>query len=125
MPDGEDALRWVSENSPHSGVSRGSYAAEFSYGRRLDLGSARVSIAEQDLERQIDALTAVGIARERIYLDTKSGAAVDRTGLGAVLWPRTAGPWAARACLTQPRWSTQSTCATPGTRWPRSWPKPG
>jgi len=51
----------------------------------VELGYARVSTAKQDLERQIDALTAVGIARERIYLDKKSGAAVDRPGLRAVL----------------------------------------
>ncbi len=44
-----------------------------------------MSTARQDLERQIEALTAVGIARERIYLDNKSGAAVDRPGLRAVL----------------------------------------
>jgi len=85
MP-GEDAtLRWVSEKSPHNGVSRRSYAAEFSYGRGVELGYARVSTAKQDLERQIEALTAVGIAPERIYLDNKSGAAVDRPGLRAVL----------------------------------------
>jgi len=59
--------------------------AEFSYGRSVELGYARVSTAKQDLERQIDALTAVGIALERIYLDNKSGAAVDRPGLRAVL----------------------------------------
>jgi len=83
---GEDAaLRWVSEKSSHNGVSRGSYAAEFSYGRRVELGYARVSTAKQDLERQIDALIAVGIAPERIYLDNKSGATVDRPGLRAVL----------------------------------------
>ena len=76
---------WVSEKSPHNGVSRRSYAAEFSYGPRVELGYARVSTAKQDLERQIEALTAVGIARERIFLDNKSGARVDRPGLRAVL----------------------------------------
>jgi len=75
----------VSEKSPHNGVSLGLYAAEFSYGRRVELGYARMSTAQQDLERQIDALSAVGIARERIYLDNKSGATVDRPGLRAVL----------------------------------------
>ena len=75
----------MSEKSPHNGVSRRSYAAEFSYGPTVELGYARVSTARQDLERQIEALTAVGIARERIYLDKKSGAAVDRPGLRAVL----------------------------------------
>jgi len=51
----------------------------------VELGYARESTAKQDLERQIEALTAVGIAPERIYLDKKSGAAVDRPGLRAVL----------------------------------------
>ncbi len=51
----------------------------------MEFGYARESTARQDLERQVDALTAVGIARERIYLDMKSGAAVDRPGLRAVL----------------------------------------
>ncbi len=83
---GEDAaLRWVSGKSPHNGVSHRLYAAEFSYGPKVELGYARVSTAKQDLERQIEALTAVGIARERIYLDKKSGATVDRPGLRAVL----------------------------------------
>jgi len=50
----------------------------------VELGYARESTAKQDLERQVDALTAVGIAPERIYLD-KSGAPVDRPGLRAVL----------------------------------------
>ncbi len=73
------------EKSPHNGVSRRLYAAEFSYGCRVELGYARMSTARQDLERQIEALMAVGIARERIYLDSKAGAAVDRPGLRAVL----------------------------------------
>jgi predicted site-specific integrase-resolvase len=41
--------------------------------------------SKQDLDRQIDALTAVGIPAERIYLDKKSGATVDRPGLRALL----------------------------------------
>jgi len=51
----------------------------------VELGYARVSTVKQDLERQIDALMAVGIARERIYLDNKFGATVDRPRLRAVL----------------------------------------
>ncbi len=83
---GEDAtLRWMSGKSSHNGVSHRSYAAEFSYGRTVELAYARMSTAQQDLERQIEALTAVGIARERIYLDNKAGASADRPGLRAVL----------------------------------------
>ena len=50
----------------------------------MELGYARVSTAKQDLDRQIEALVDVGIARERIYVDKKSGATVDRPGLRAV-----------------------------------------
>jgi DNA invertase Pin-like site-specific DNA recombinase len=51
----------------------------------VELGYARVSTAKQDLDRQIEALLEVGIPRDRIYLDKKSGATVDRPGLRAVL----------------------------------------
>ena len=51
----------------------------------VHLGYARVSTVKQDLDRQIEALTEAGIARDRIYLDKKSGATVDRPGLRAVL----------------------------------------
>jgi len=51
----------------------------------VDLGYARVSTAKQDLDRQVDALSAVGIPAERIYLDKKSGATTDRPGLRSVL----------------------------------------
>jgi DNA invertase Pin-like site-specific DNA recombinase len=53
--------------------------------RVVELGYARVSTVKQDLDRQIDALTAAGVSPERIYLDKKSGATVDRPGLRAVL----------------------------------------
>jgi len=51
----------------------------------VDLGYARVSTIKQDLDRQIDALTATGIPPERIYLDKKSGATTDRPGLHEVI----------------------------------------
>ena len=51
----------------------------------VELGYARVSTAKQDLDRQIETLLEVGIARDRIYVDKKSGATVDRPGLRAVL----------------------------------------
>lgn len=44
-----------------------------------------MSTTKQDLARQIDALTAVGIPVEQIYLDKKSGATTDRPGLRALL----------------------------------------
>lgn len=51
----------------------------------MELGYARVSTAKQDLDRQIDALREVGISADRIYVDKKSGATVNRPGLGAAL----------------------------------------
>ncbi|WP_043266436.1 recombinase family protein [Streptomyces sp. CT34] len=46
----------------------------------LELAYARVSTTKQSLERQLDALSAAGIPDERIYVDKKSGATVDRLG---------------------------------------------
>ena len=51
----------------------------------MDLGYARVSTTKQDLDRQVDALTAAGVAPERIWLDKKSGVTTDRPGLTALL----------------------------------------
>ena len=51
----------------------------------MDLGYARVSTVKQDLDRQIDALEQVGIPRDRIYVDKKSGATTDRPGLRDVI----------------------------------------
>ena len=51
----------------------------------MEIGYARVSTTRQDLERQIHALEAVGIAAERIFVDKKSGATTDRPGLRAAL----------------------------------------
>ena len=52
--------------------------------RRLSRVNARVSTSKQDLDRQVDALQAVGIDPARIYLDKKSGSTVERPGLRAV-----------------------------------------
>lgn len=51
----------------------------------MDLGYARVSTAKQDLDRQVEALMAAGVARDKIFLDKKSGATTDRPGLRAAL----------------------------------------
>jgi len=51
----------------------------------MELGYARVSTVKQDLDRQIDALERVGILRDRIYVDRKSGATTDRPGLREVI----------------------------------------
>ncbi len=69
----------------HNGVPEGTYGCNLRYGRRMDLGYARVSTAKQDLERQIDALRAAGIASDHIFLDKKSGATTNRPGLKAAL----------------------------------------
>ncbi|MCK0093579.1 recombinase family protein [Rhodococcus sp. F64268] len=44
-----------------------------------------MSTTKQDLDRQIDALTAAGVDPQRIYVDKKSGATLDRPGLTALL----------------------------------------
>jgi DNA invertase Pin-like site-specific DNA recombinase len=44
----------------------------------MDLGYARVSTTKQDLDRQIGALAEVGVRRDRIYADKKSGATTAR-----------------------------------------------
>jgi len=51
----------------------------------MDIGYARVSTTKQDLDRQIDALSATGIPAGRIYVDKKSGATTNRPGLAAAL----------------------------------------
>ena len=51
----------------------------------VDLGYARVSTAKQDLDRQVEALAAAGIAQNQIYVDKKSGATTNRPGLQALL----------------------------------------
>jgi DNA invertase Pin-like site-specific DNA recombinase len=66
-------------------VSEAPYERDLRYRRRVDLGYARVSTAKQDLDRQVDALTAAGIPPERVCLDKKSGATTDRPGLRTLL----------------------------------------
>lgn len=57
----------------------------FRYGPWVEIGYARVSTSKQDLDRQVNALTAIGIPGDRIYLDKKSGATTNRPGLTAAL----------------------------------------
>jgi DNA invertase Pin-like site-specific DNA recombinase len=61
------------------------YIHDLRYGAGVELGYARVSTVKQDLDRQIDALEQVGIPRDRIYVDKKSGATTDRPGLRGVI----------------------------------------
>jgi hypothetical protein len=49
--------------------------------RGLDLGYARVSTTKQNLERQLASLNEAGIPDDRLYVDKKTGATVDRPGL--------------------------------------------
>lgn len=49
------------------------------------LGYARVSTTAQHLDRQLDALTAAGVPRDRIYVDKRTGAHTQREGLTGLL----------------------------------------
>ncbi|MCZ7376531.1 recombinase family protein [Micromonospora sp. WMMC250] len=51
----------------------------------MELGYARVSTTKQHLDRQIDALEKAGIPTDRIYVDKRTGATVDRDGLKKLL----------------------------------------
>jgi len=51
----------------------------------MDIGYARVSTAKQDLDRQLDALGAIGIPSGRIYVDKRSGATTKRPAHTAAL----------------------------------------
>lgn len=53
--------------------------------RGLDLGYARVSSTKQSLDRQLDALATAGISIDRVYSDKRTGTAVDRPGLAALI----------------------------------------
>ena len=66
-------------------VPTGQFGYNFRYADRMELGYARVSTVKQDLDRQIDALRREDIDADRIYVDKKSGATVDRPGLRAVM----------------------------------------
>jgi DNA invertase Pin-like site-specific DNA recombinase len=54
-------------------------------GGMAELGYVRVSTSRQKLDAQVDALTAAGVPRERIWSDKMSGARKDRPGLAALL----------------------------------------
>ena len=51
----------------------------------FELGYARVSTTKQSLERQLDALNALGIPDERVFVDKKTGATTEREGLKAMV----------------------------------------
>jgi DNA invertase Pin-like site-specific DNA recombinase len=55
------------------------------YVGRVDLGYCRVSTTKQDLDRQLDAVSKLGIPPERIFVDKRSGSTTDRPGLRALL----------------------------------------
>ena len=57
----------------------------------MDIEYARVSTTKQDLGRQLAVLEAVGIPRDQIHVDKKSGATTARPGLTAALAHARAG----------------------------------
>jgi DNA invertase Pin-like site-specific DNA recombinase len=91
-----DHLAERSASHSTKSVPEGKYGDNFRYGsfmgtdnryptHGLELGYARVSTTKQSLERQLDALGVAGIPDERIYVDKKSGATVERPGLTDLL----------------------------------------
>jgi predicted site-specific integrase-resolvase len=52
---------------------------KYRYRGPIEIGYARVSIAKQDLDRQIEALGGEGIPDRHIYVDKKSGSTTNRT----------------------------------------------
>jgi DNA invertase Pin-like site-specific DNA recombinase len=64
----------TSDRHPAGGLDRG-----------LELGYARVSTTKQSLDRQLAALNEAGIPNERLYVDKKTGATVDRPGLAELV----------------------------------------
>jgi len=57
----------------------------------MDLAYCRVSTTKQDLDRQLDAVSKLGIPPERIFVDKRSGSSTDRPGLRALLGYARAG----------------------------------
>lgn len=86
---GRDHHRYAASHVPKVGAGKasrfGRTSATSGTFAVVELGYARVSTAKQDLDRQIQALLEVGIPRDRVYVDRKSGGTVDRPGLRAVL----------------------------------------
>gem|GEM_PF-2516138 len=83
MRPGSDRRRRRSSRCPgsqvHNGVSEGCYGDDYRYGPGCG------SRVRAGVDRQLHALTEVGIPAERIYVDKKSGSTTDRPGLRAVL----------------------------------------
>ena len=48
-------------------------------------GYARVSSKEQNLNRQLDALSAVGVSEESVFVDYLSGSNFDRPGYQSLI----------------------------------------
>lgn len=67
-----------------SSISHRRTEATFDTVDSMEFGYARVSTSHQDLERQLDALEKHGIPRDRIYVDKRTGANVDRPGWQAL-----------------------------------------
>jgi DNA invertase Pin-like site-specific DNA recombinase len=57
----------------------------------MDLAYCRVSTTKQDLDRQLDTVSKLGIPPERIFVDKRSGSSTERPGLRALLGYARAG----------------------------------
>lgn len=74
-----------SHSATNSGTLSGMVRPPIRPAGGLELGYVRVSTTKQSLERQLDALAKAGLPEERIYVDKKTGATVDRPGLTTLL----------------------------------------
>lgn len=75
------AVRTIPRKSPATAPT---YPTGWPGGGRL-FGYARVSTAEQNLDHQVDQLTAAGVAAERVFTETASGALTTRRRLDELL----------------------------------------
>ncbi|MGH3686069.1 MAG: recombinase family protein [Pseudonocardiaceae bacterium] len=79
------SARWDLRGGPPARAVPTAITSDHHPGRGLDLGYARVSTTKQSLERQLVSLGEAGIPGDRLYVDKKSGATVDRPGLTELL----------------------------------------
>jgi Resolvase, N terminal domain len=87
-----------------------------------NIGYARCSTLAQDLTAQRQALAALGVPRDRIYIEKGlTGTSRARPGLDQARWPpsaratRSPSPsWTASPAASRTRWISSATCPSGG-----------